>query len=157
MKDKNIVVIGGGEGTNIVLSGLKRYTSQLTALISTFDATTRRRSHPLAEAGTSQPAEKMPAGWLIPPTGGPLVLPDQPATRLDEVRGSLIALGADKATAQIMERLFAYHLAHPIELSTDFGDLFLAALAEISGGALPAMQAAAQVLNVQGKSLSNYA
>jgi len=151
MKDKNIVVIGGGEGTNIVLSGLKRYTSQLTALISTFDETARQQSHPLAETGASQPAEQMPAGWLIPPTGGPLVAPDQPASRMDEVRGSLIALGANKATAQIMERLFAYHLAHPIELSTDFGDLFLAALAEISGGALPAMQAAAQVLNVQGR------
>jgi uncharacterized cofD-like protein len=148
MKDKNIVVIGGGEGTNIVLSGLKRYTSQLTALISTFDATARRQAQPLGGAGASQPAKDVQSGWLIPPAA---VSSDQSVSRMGEVRGSLIALGADKTTAQIMERLFAYHLAHPIEFSTDFGDLFLAALAEISGGALPAMHAAAQVLNVQGK------
>jgi uncharacterized cofD-like protein len=125
MNDKSIVVIGGGAGTNIVLRGLKRYTSRLTALISTFDATSRRQSY--AVEGESFPQS------------------------MGEVRGSLIALGADKNTTQIMERLFAFQQANTVEPSPDFGDLFLAALTEISGGADLAMQAAAQVLNVQGK------
>ncbi len=111
-------------GTNIVLSGLKRYTSQLTALISTFNAVSQTRTYTPGNASVSQ-------------TRG-------------EVRGSLIALSANKTTTQIMERLFAHHLAHPIEISADFGDLFLSALLEISGGADLAMQAAAHVLKVHG-------
>lgn len=127
MNDKNIVVIGGGVGTNIVLSGLKRYTSQLTALISTFNAASRSNIHAAGSAGASQT------------TGG-----------TGEVRGSLIALSANKATTQIMEQLFAHHLPYPIGISNDFGDLFLSALLEISGGVDLAMQAAAHVLKVHG-------
>ena len=38
MPAKAIVVIGAGQGTEILLRGLKRYTDRLTALVSTFDA-----------------------------------------------------------------------------------------------------------------------
>ena len=31
---KNIVVIGGGSGLNTVLKGLKKYTSNLTAIVT---------------------------------------------------------------------------------------------------------------------------
>ena len=38
MPSKAIVVIGAGQGTEILLRGLKRYTDRLTALVSTFAA-----------------------------------------------------------------------------------------------------------------------
>ena len=36
-KQKNIVVIGGGTGTYVVLSGLKKYPVNLTAIVSMAD------------------------------------------------------------------------------------------------------------------------
>lgn len=130
MHEKHVVVIGGGPGTDVVLLGLKRYTSRLTALVSTFDASSRRQ-------------------WLDGQSDGHAA---------DEVRSSLLALGADPATTNIMERLFSYRLG---SLSTNgsgtseltFGSLFLSALIEITGGTDLALRAAARVLNVQGEVL----
>jgi uncharacterized cofD-like protein len=53
-----------------------------------------------------------------------------------------------------MSRLFAYQLAHSNgQDGYTFGNLLLAALTEITGGADLALQAAARVLNVQGQVL----
>ena len=125
MAAKNVVVIGGGPGTDLTLRGLKRYTTHLTALVSTFDA------------GPRSP------DW--DPVGAPRAA--------DDVRSSLLALGADPATTQIMERLFAYRVTGGGTPGLTFGNLFLAALTDIMGAADLALQAAAQVLNVQGRVL----
>jgi uncharacterized cofD-like protein len=126
MSAKAVVVIGGGAGTDLMLRGLKRYTGRLTALLSTFDA-----SHQGLE-------------WAA----------DGASRSADGVRSSLLALGADSATTQIMERLFAYRVpAIEESLSRSFGNLFLSALTDITGAADLALQAAAQVLNVQGRVL----
>lgn len=130
MQDKNVVVIGGGPGTDIALMGLKRHTSRLTALISTFDAS----SHP-----TGHDADGSTANGSDP---------------ADEVRSSLLALGANQATTHLMERLFAYRFDRSFDMGRDsFGNLFLAALREITGGTDLALQAASQVLNVHGQVL----
>jgi uncharacterized cofD-like protein len=125
MAAKNVVVIGGGPGTDLTLRGLKHYTTHLTALVSTFGS------------GPHDPA------WD----------PGGPARDADDVRSSLLALGADPATTQIMERLFAYRVATGGPPGLTFGNLFLAALTDIMGAADLALQAAAQVLNVQGRVL----
>jgi uncharacterized cofD-like protein len=126
MSAKAVVVIGGGAGTDLMLRGLKRYTGRLTALLSTFDA-----SH-----------------------HGPEWAADGASRSADGVRSSLLALGADSATTQIMERLFAYRVpAIEESVSRSFGTLFLSALTDITGAADLALQAAAQVLNVQGRVL----
>jgi uncharacterized cofD-like protein len=130
MQEKSVVVIGGGPGTDIVLVGLKRYTSRLTALVSTFDANSR--GSVLLEGNGAADHEG------------------------DDVRSSLLALGPDPATTRIMERLFAYrfaHAPHGNEMGASFGNLFLAALADITGGTDLALRAAARVLNVQGEVL----
>src|SRR3712207_3277765 len=125
MQDKNVVVIGGGPGTDIALMGLKRHTSRLTALISTFDASSHPRRH---ESNGAQSNGSDPA---------------------DEVRSSLLALGANQATTNLMERLFAYRFDQSGDMgSHSFGNLFLAALREITGGTDLALEAASQVLNV---------
>ena len=126
MATKAVAVIGGGVGTDLTLQGLKRYTGRLTALISTADAN-RRGTGPGEETAVL-------AG--------------------DGLVASLLALGSDAATTQIMERLFAYRL-HPGGEAPHrtFGHLFLSALTEITGASDRAVQAAAQVLNVQGRVL----
>ncbi len=131
MQEKKVVVIGGGTGTDITLAGLKRYTSQLTALVSTFDANSRSR-----EQDSNNTSE-----------GGPAA---------DDVRNSLLALGADASTTQIMRSLFAYQLAQSAEhggRSYTLGNLLISALTDITGGADLALKAAARVLNVQGQVL----
>jgi uncharacterized cofD-like protein len=136
MHGKNVVVIGGGPGTDVALMGLKRYTSRLTALISTFDARERQQ-----HANGSNGHGNGHAGGRESQT-------------VDEVRSSLLALGADADTVRIMERLFDYRSAHWTGLEDyTFGNLFLSALTEITGGADLALQAASQVLNVQGRVL----
>lgn len=128
MQDKKVVVIGGGAGTDIILAGLKHYTSRLTALVSTFDASSRARGR------NTEGISKSPSA--------------------DDVHSSLLALGADASTTQIMKSLFAYQLTHPTERDGyTFGNLLLLALTEITGGADLALQAAARVLNVQGQVL----
>jgi uncharacterized cofD-like protein len=125
MQQKKIVAIGGGAGTDMLLAGLKRYTSRLTALISTFDASSHHHE------------------------GG-----DKPGPLADELRSSLLALGADQPTTRLMERLFNHHLASPPgPESSSFGNLFLSALTGITGTPDLALQAAAQVLNIRGQVL----
>ncbi len=125
MSAKDVVVIGGGTGTDLTLRGLKRYTAHLTALVSTF--------------GTGH-QDQSPARDGEPPYD-------------DDVHNSLLALGADPATTQIMERLFAYRVAGGNLPDSTFGNLFMSALTDITGATDLALQAAAQVLNVQGRVL----
>ncbi len=125
MSARDIVVIGGGTGTDLTLRGLKRYTARLTVLVSTFDSS--RHGQDPDPGSDARPA--------------------------DDVRNSLLALGADPATTQIMERLFAYRVAGAGTPGLTFGHLFLTALTDIMGAADLAVQAAAQVLNVQGRVL----
>src|SRR5215210_3415277 len=114
MQEKKVVVIGGGVGTEVALSGLKGYTFDLTALVSTFDASSRGL-------------------WQHGENGSDYV---------DEVRSSLLALGADQPTTQIMERLFAYRPARLAEQHDyTFGNLFLSALMDITGAADLALKA----------------
>lgn len=128
MQEKKVVVIGGGTGTDIILSGLKRYTSQLTALVSTFDASSRSQ-HPNDKGGMRDSSK-------------------------DDMRNSLLALGADASTTQLMRSIFAYQIVHTAEHHIrTLGNLFLSALTEITGSTDLALQAAAQVLNVQGRVL----
>src|SRR5436309_3163152 len=125
MQQKKIVAIGGGAGTDMLLAGLKRYTSRLTALISTFDTSSHHHD------------------------GG-----DKPDLLAEELSSSLLALGADQPTTRMMERLFNYHLAASAgPESNSFGSLFLETLTGITGGPDLALLAAAQVLNVRGQVL----
>lgn len=128
MQEKNVVVIGAGPGTDVALTGLKRQTSRLTALVSTFDA--RFRGHRINGNGASN--------------GYPS----------EEVRSSLLALGTDPVTTMLMERLFSYRFSASVDMgSYTFGNLFLSALTDITGATDLALQAAARVLNVQGQVL----
>jgi len=120
LQTKAVVVIGGGPTVDSLLRGLKRYTAQLTALVSTCGCGPRE--------------------------GGESAAPRSPA----DVHSSLLALGADPLTTQIMERLFAYRVGAAELGGRTFGSLLLSALTDIMGGTDLALEAAARVLNVHG-------
>jgi uncharacterized cofD-like protein len=154
-QEKKVVVIGGGSGTDAMLACLRDYACRLTVLVSTFDSDAQLRGH-------EQNHERKHDGGTDSPTsgpangegeGGPEADGRRPGLLVDGVPGSLLALGADPATKEIMERLFAYPLSQPVGGAYTFGNLFLSTLAEITGGAELAMRAATRVLNVQGEVL----
>ena len=128
-----MVVIGGGVGTDITLAGLKHYTSKLTALVSTFDASSR-----IGGGNGASPGDNV----------------SNHDHSVDDVRSSLLALSNDTPTTNIMKSLFAYQFNQQAEHGGyNFGNLFMSALTEITGSTDLALQAAARMLNIQGQVL----
>lgn len=116
-----VVVIGGGTGLSVLLRGLKRYTWNVTAVVAMSD-----------DGGSSG---RLRAEWGVPPPG--------------DIRNCLVAL-AD--TEPLMERLFQYRLTSGAGLAGHaFGNLFLAAMTEITGDFEEAIRQSSRVLAVRGQ------
>src|SRR4030067_856407 len=119
-----IVAIGGGHGLSTLLRGLKSYSYNITAVVTV-----------AADGGASG---RLRRSHGIPPPG--------------DIRNCLAALSNDEA---LMTQLFQYRFSdggteldgHP------FGNLFISALAEITGSFEEAGAEAGRVLAVQGKVL----
>jgi uncharacterized cofD-like protein len=122
MNAKNIVTVGGGTGTFVVLSALKRLPHvTLKAIVSVADdggATGRLR-----DAYGSLP--------------------------MGDARQALIALSGDNGTS-LMRTLFAHRFSKGDIAGHNFGNLLLTALTEILGNEAEAIQAASKILRVQG-------
>ena len=122
-----VVVIGGGTGLSTMLRGLKRYTSNITAIVTVAD-----------DGGSSGKLQKQLN--ILPP---------------GDIRNCLVALADAEAT---MTDLFQYRFrgTGTGEGLRDhaFGNLFIAALSEISDGDfLQALRQASRVLNIRGRVL----
>ena len=127
MKNKSIVVIGGGTGTFSVLSGLKKYTNDITAIVS------------MADSGGSAKKEK--DEWGLLPSS--------------DIRKSLIAL-ADISTQDslILRKLFQYRFAKGKGIrGMTFGNIFLIALTNILGSQSQAIDKASELLRIRGSVL----
>lgn len=123
-KDKKIVVIGGGTGTYSVLSGIKNYTSNITAVVS------------MADSGGS--AKKERDEWGLLPSS--------------DIRKSLLAL-ADVSTADslLLRQLFQYRFSQGEGfVGMTFGNLFLVTLAKILGSQSKAIVKASEFLRIKG-------
>lgn len=121
--DKKILVIGGGTGTFPVLTGLKKYTSNLVAAVTMMDS------------GGSSGRLRDEFGQL--PAG--------------DVRQALVALSDDTSA---LRELFNYRYSKGEGLEGhSFGNLFLTALAETSGGMDKAVSVAGQILKIRGRVL----
>ncbi len=126
MEKRNVVVIGGGTGTHMVLRGLKRYQSRLSlAAVVT-----------MADSGGSTGRLRDEFGYL--PVG--------------DVRMALAALASDvDEHEELLRELFLYRFDRGDGLSGhNFGNLLLVALTDILGSEEAAIAAAARVLRVQG-------
>lgn len=118
-----LVVIGGGSGLSTLLRGLKLYSSHLTAIVT------------VSDEGGSSGRLRRDLGMLPP----------------GDIRNCLLAL-AD--TEPVMERLFQHRFGQGTELAGhSFGNLFIAAMTEMSGDFEQAVRLFSQVLAVRGRVL----
>ncbi len=118
-----MVVIGGGTGLSTLLRGLKVHTSNITAIVTT------------ADDGGSSGRLRYELG--IPPPG--------------DIRNTLVAL-AD--TEPLMERLFQFRFQGGDGLAGhSFGNLFIAALTEVTGDFEAAVRESSKVLAIRGRVL----
>lgn len=119
-----IVVIGGGHGLAILLRGLKEFTHSLTAVVT------------VADDGGSSGRLRREMG-ILPP---------------GDIRNCLAALSNDEA---LLTQLFQYRFAngHDGLQGHSFGNLFISALAEITGSFEEAVAESGRVLSVHGRVL----
>lgn len=119
-----IVAIGGGHGLATLLRGMKNYSHNITAVVSVAD-----------DGGSSGRLRKTKG--ILPP---------------GDIRNCLAALSGDEA---LMAQLFQYRFADEegdLEGHT-FGNLFISALAEITGSFEEAVAESGRVLAVHGRVL----
>lgn len=118
-----IVAIGGGHGLATLLRGLKLYTRNLTAVVTVAD-----------DGGSSG---RLRESFGILPPG--------------DIRNCLAALSNDE---QMLTQLFQYRFSSEGALEGhSFGNLFITALAEITGSFESAIAESGKVLSVSGRVL----
>lgn len=118
-----ITVVGGGHGLSVLLRGIKQATSNVTAVVT------------VADDGGSSGRLREELG-MIPP---------------GDLRNCLVAL-AD--TEPLMEKLFQHRFEGDSQLSGhSFGNLFIAAMAQVTGDMETALRESSKVLAVKGRVL----
>jgi uncharacterized cofD-like protein len=118
-----VVTIGGGHGLATLLRGLKTHTSNLTAVVTVAD-----------DGGSSGRLRE--SHGILPP---------------GDIRNCLAALSNDEA---MLTQLFQYRFSASPELEGhSFGNLFIAALADITGSFEDAVAESGRVLSVNGRVL----
>ena len=122
---KKIVVIGGGTGTYMVLTGLKKYKADLGVIVSMMDS------------GGSNRVIRDEFGLL--PTS--------------DIRQCMVALASEKSH-EVLRNLFTYRYNQGTGISgMTFGNLFMAALTDIYGSQEEAIEKTCEILDVQGEIL----
>lgn len=120
-KGPNITVVGGGHGLSVLLRGIKAATSNVSAVVT------------VADDGGSSGRLRADLG-IVPP---------------GDLRNCLVAL-AD--TEPLMEKLFQYRFKGTSELAGhSFGNLFIAAMTEVTGDIETALKESSKVLAVRGR------
>jgi len=122
-RGSRVVTIGGGHGLATLLRGLKTYTRNLTAVVTVAD-----------DGGSSG---RLRESFGILPPG--------------DIRNCLAALSNDE---RMLTQLFQYRFSSAGELEGhSFGNLFITALADITGSFEGAVAESGKVLSVNGRVL----
>lgn len=120
---KKVVIIGGGTGTFVALSGLKKYPLDLSVIVSMMDD------------GGSNRVIRDEFGLL--PTS--------------DLRQCIVAL-ADEKENELLRKLFTYRYSSGVGISgMTFGNLFMAALTDIFKSQDKAIEETCKILHVRGK------
>lgn len=118
-----VVVIGGGTGSHVVLTGIRRLGLSPTAVVS------------MADSGGSSGRLRDEFGHLPP----------------GDARQCLVALMPDDYQSLVLRQLFMYRFDRGEGLSGHtLGNLFLTALSELTGSLEQAIAVAAELLKIQG-------
>jgi len=119
----NVVCIGGGTGTFVVLRGLKNHPVKLSAIVS------------MSDSGGSNKRIRDEFGLL--PTS--------------DIRQCLVALSDENHGAGLLRKLFMYRFEKGEGISgMTFGNLFMAALTDILGSQQLAFRETGKVLRIHG-------
>lgn len=119
----NVVCIGGGTGTFVVLKGLKKHPVKLSAIVS------------MSDSGGSNKRIRDEFGLL--PTS--------------DIRQCLVALSDENHGAGLLRKLFMYRFEKGEGISgMTFGNLFMAALTDILGSQQLAFRETGKVLRIHG-------
>jgi uncharacterized cofD-like protein len=123
-KGPRVVAVGGGHGLATLLRGMKKYTNNITAIVT------------VADDGGSSGRLRKELG-ILPP---------------GDIRNCLAALSDDEA---LLGQLFQYRFpdGDPGLEGHSFGNLFISALAEITGSFEEAVAESGRVLSVYGRVL----
>lgn len=123
MGRKKVVVIGGGTGTYQVLSGLKKYDVDISAIIS------------MCDSGGSTGRLRKELG-ILPP---------------GDIRRAILALSDLPFAQKTLEELFNFRFKEGASLGGhSVGNILLAALTQITGSMDKAIEEAARILHVSG-------
>jgi uncharacterized cofD-like protein len=123
MQEKKIVVIGGGTGTYQVLTGLKRYPVELTAIIS------------MCDSGGSTGRLRRELG-ILPP---------------GDLRQAILALSDLPFAQKTLEEVFDFRFENGESLKGhSVGNILLAALVQVTGSMDKAIAEISRILNVAG-------
>lgn len=115
-------MIGGGTGTFMVITGLKKYPVHITSIIS------------MTDSGGSNRVIRDEFGLL--PTS--------------DIRQSIVALASDNSH-ELLRKLFTYRYSQGTGITgMTFGNLFMAALTDIYGTQETAIEKTCEMLDVQG-------
>lgn len=118
-----VVVMGGGHGQSTLLRGLKHHTNNITAIVT------------VADDGGSSGKLRQNLG-ILPP---------------GDIRNCLAALSNDEA---MLTQLFQYRFSDASGLGGhSFGNLFISALADLTGSFEEAVAESGRVLSVNGRVL----
>jgi len=121
--DLRVAVIGGGTGLSTILRGLKRYPIDITAIVTVAD-----------DGGSSG---TLRSDFDVPPPG--------------DIRNVLVALSE---VEPLVQELFQYRFEGDTELAGHpTGNLLIAAMTNITGDFVSAIQALSEVLKVRGQVL----
>ena len=123
MSRKNIVVVGGGTGNHTTLTGLRTQDCHLTAIVA------------MTDSGGSSGRLRDELGHLPP----------------GDLRRCLMALADEGEAGNLMRRLFEFRFSAGDGLNGhSFGNLLLAALTEVTGNTITAIEQASRMLGITG-------
>jgi uncharacterized cofD-like protein len=125
----DLVAIGGGTGLSTLLSGLKKYVGTVTD-----GPSIRRLSAIVAVSDDGGSSGRLRDEFQMPPPG--------------DIRNCMVALSED---SHLLSKLFKYRFSGEGDLAGhNFGNLFLAALSDVTGDFAEAVRLSSEILASKG-------
>ena len=147
-----VVAIGGGTGLSTLLRGLKRYVAAPAAFRRVPDAPVLNASPQTEEHPPALPCfiRDLAAIVTVTDDGGSSGRLREELNMLPpgDIRNCMVALSEDEL---LLARLFQYRFHHGGLEGHSFGNLFLAALSDITGDFAQAVQMSSQILAARGR------